>query len=65
MNSDGAQYKALKAQHNDGAQYKALKAQQDKYVKNSNTCKDSLSFPMGSTVAVQYKEGGPWTHLGH
>ena len=42
-------------------QYEALKACQDKYVKDSDTLKDLLSFPVGSTVSMQYGDGGPWT----
>ena len=30
---------------NDDAQYEALKAYQDKYVKDNDTCTDSLLFP--------------------
>ena len=30
--------------------------------KDSDTHKDSLSFPFGFTEPVQYEEGGPWMH---
>ena len=44
---------------NDDAQYKTLKAYQVKYVKNNDTCKDSLSIPVGFTVAFHHEDGGP------
>ena len=40
------------------AQYEALKLCQDKFFKDSDTHKDSLSFPLGS---CSLKMGGPWT----
>ena len=42
--------------------YKALKRCQEKYIKCSNTHKDSFSFPIESTVAVQCEDGGPWMY---
>ena len=48
--------------NNDNVQYEALKVHQGKYVKNTDTCKDLLSFPIGSMVADQHKEGGQWIH---
>ena len=48
--------------NNDDAKYEALKAHQDKYVKNSDTHKDLLSFPIMSTVATHCEDGGPWMH---
>ena len=33
--------------------YEAVKPHQDKYLKGNDTCKGLLSFPIGSTVAVQ------------
>ena len=48
--------------NNDDAQYEALKAHQDEYIKDNDTHKDSLSFPIWSTVAVQHEDGGPWVH---
>ena len=47
---------------NNDAQYEALKAYQNKYVKNNDNHKDSLSFPAGSIVTVQHEDGRPWTH---
>ena len=38
------------------------KACHDKYVNDNNTFKDSVSFPLVSTVAVQHEDGGPWMH---
>ena len=46
--------------NNDGTQYKALKSCQDKYVNGNDICKDSLSFPIGSTVSLQCEDGEPW-----
>ena len=34
----------------------------DKYVKNNDTHEESFSFPIGSIVAVQCEDGGPWIH---
>ena len=48
--------------NNDDAQYEALKVCQNKSVKKKDTHKDSLSFPKGSTVALQHEDGGPWMH---
>ena len=45
--------------NNDEHQYEALKAHQDKYIKENDTSKDSLSFPVASTVAMQHEDGGP------
>ena len=28
----------------------------------NDTYKDTFSFPIGSTIVIQYKDGGPWTH---
>ena len=44
------------------AQYEALKAHQSKYIKENDTHKDSLSFPIGSTVTIQHEDGGPQMH---
>ena len=46
----------------DDENYKALKLQQDKYLKNIDTHRDSFSFPIGSTVALQRKDGGLRIH---
>ena len=40
----------------------AIKALQVKYIKHNDTHKDSFSFPMGSMVAIQCEDGGPWIH---
>ena len=50
--------------NNYDAQYEAFKALQVKYVKENDTLKDSFSFPMGSTIAMHCKDGGPWMHGG-
>ena len=42
--------------------YKALKACQDKYLKGSDTSKDSISFMIGPTVAMHWEDEGPWMH---
>ena len=42
--------------------YDALKVCKGKYPKGNDTHKDSLSFPIGSTVAVQHEDGGSWMH---
>ena len=46
--------------NNDDNQYKVLKVNQDKYLKNNDTHKNSLSFPMES---VQCEDGGLWRHV--
>ena len=46
----------------DEESHDALKAQQDKDLKGNGTCKDTLSFPVGSTVTVQWEDGVPWMH---
>ena len=46
----------------DDEQYKALKTCQDKYIKSNDYHKGPFPFPIGSTVTVQYKDDGPWTH---
>ena len=43
--------------NNDDAQYEAIKVCQRKYIKNIDTV-----FAVGSTVAVQWEDGGPWMH---
>ena len=47
---------------NDDAQYEDLKAHQSKCMKDRDTHKDPLSFPIGSMVVIQLKDGGPWMH---
>ena len=39
--------------HTDDENYAALKLQQDKYSNNNDTRRDSISFPIGSTVAIK------------
>ena len=46
----------------DDEHYEDLKTHQDKYIKGNDTYKDSFSFPIGSTLAVQNEDGGPWMH---
>ena len=46
----------------DGEHYEVLKTCQDKYLKGNDACKDSLLFPIRSTVAVQHEYGGSRTH---
>ena len=48
--------------NNNDVQYEALKACQDKYVKDNSIHKNLLSFPIGSKVAVQCEDGGPWMY---
>ena len=48
--------------NNNEALYEAFKACQDKYVMDNDTHKDSLYFPVGSTVVLQCEGGRPWTH---
>ena len=43
----------------DDDEHVALKSHQDKFLKGNDTCKDSLSFPMMSTVTIHQEEGGP------
>ena len=39
-----------------------IKACQDKSIKCCDTFKDLLSFPIGSTVALQWEDSGPQMH---
>ena len=48
--------------NNDHAKYEALKAHQNKNSKGNDAYKDSLSFPIVSSVAIQHDVGGPWIH---
>ena len=41
----------------DDEYYENLKVHQDKYLKGTDTHKDSLSFPIGFKVAVQHEDG--------
>ena len=47
---------------NDDEHHKAIIKRQTKNDKDKDTSKNVVSLPMGSTVVVQYKDGGPWTH---
>ena len=47
---------------NDDAQCEALKSCLVTYIKDNDICKDSLSFPIGSTVAMQHEDEGQWMH---
>ena len=42
--------------------YGVLKAYQDKYLRGNDTCKESVFFPTGSTVAVHCEGSGLWMH---
>ena len=49
------------------AEYEAFKAHQNKYIKDNDTYKNSLHknslpFPMRSTVGMQHEERAPWTY---
>ena len=46
----------------DDEKYMALKLQQDRYVMDNDTCRYSVSFPIGSRAAMQREDGGPWIH---
>ena len=48
--------------NNDDVQYETLKACHSKYTRDNDTHKDSLSFLIRSTVAIQHEDGGPWMH---
>ena len=48
--------------NNDDAHYETLEICQDKYVKINDTHQDSVSFSIGSTVAVQYNNWGPYMY---
>ena len=46
----------------DNEHYEALKTQQNKHIKDNDTHKHSLSFPIGSTISMQWDDDGPWTY---
>ena len=48
--------------NNDHAYNEAFKMHEKKCIKDSGTYKGSLSLSMGSTLAIQCENGGPWTH---
>ena len=45
----------------DCKHFEALKAYQNKCIYGNATYKNSFSFHIGSAVAVQHEDGGPWT----
>ena len=47
--------------NNDNEYYEALVKRQAKNDKNNDTFRNNASFSIGSTVLVQYEDGGPWT----
>ena len=47
---------------NDNEHHKKLMQEQGKNDPNNNTSQVFLSIPMGSTVAVEWEDGAPWTH---
>ena len=46
----------------DKEHYEALVKRQTKDYQNHGTPRNYVSFPIGSTVAVQCEDGEPWTH---
>ena len=48
--------------NNGDEHYEALVKRQMKKGKNHGTLQSYASIPIGSTVAVQCKDGAPWTH---
>ena len=46
----------------DDKHYKKLTHRQGKNDPNNYTSQVFVSIPIGSTVAVQWKDGGPWTY---
>ena len=42
--------------------YEVLIKRQTKDDKSQGTPKNYVSIPIGSTVVVQWEDGGPWTH---
>ena len=49
---------------NDEEHHKALVNRQCKNEQGKDTPKNFVSLPIGSTVAVQQEDWGPWTHRG-
>ena len=47
---------------NDDEHHKILMYRQGKNDPNNDTSQAFVSIPIGSTVAVQWEDGGPWTH---
>ena len=48
--------------NNDNKHYEALFKRQMKNYMNHDTLRNYASIPIGSTVVVQCKDGGHWTH---
>ena len=48
--------------NNNDEHYEALVERQTKKDKNHDNPRKYNFIPMGSTVAVQLEDGGPWTH---
>ena len=48
--------------NDDEEHYEALVNRQTKNDKNQGTPRNNISISTGSTVVVQCKDGGPWTH---
>ena len=48
--------------NNDDAQYKAIRAYQNRYMREKDTHRDLLAFPVGSTVTMHHEDGVPWMH---
>ena len=48
--------------NNSDEDYEALVKRQTKNDKNHDTPRMYAPIPIGSTVAVQHEDGGPWTH---
>ena len=48
--------------NNDEEHHEILENSQTKDDKNQGTPRNYVSFPKGSTVAVQCEDGGPWTY---
>ena len=46
----------------DSKNYEALKLWPDNFLKDNDTHRDSNSFPIQSTVAMQRDDDGPWKH---
>ena len=47
---------------NDEEHPEAIIKRQTKNDKDKDTSKNFVSIPIGSTVSVQWKDGGSWTH---
>ena len=52
----------LVGKDNDEEHYEVLIKRQTKDDRNQGTPRNYVSIPIGSTVVVHCKDGGPWTH---